>query len=187
MEAVSKDDLVLILKEMTERVEIGDSYEGYLNYLMPDPIEDESAPGGYRFEKGHDFDVEARFRVGNLDGQGGMKMIGETILPRDIPPELQNFDTEQLLLRLADRDNNISTLEIELRRCQSERSDSAAYAVRLQDEIGDLTTERRRLQQGLRHLYKHLENKDGIGLVIDTPGDSCGEIHPMIKPYLSSP
>jgi len=204
MEPVSKADLVLILKEMTERVEIGDSFEGYLNYLIPDPVEsgETTAEGEpvYTWEEGHDFDVEACFRVGNLDGQGGMKMIGVTF---DSPRKPNAYAVEpQVKLQdepLAQYQPNeykpfkgdvteltdlVDSLRHQLAICSSERSDSAAYAVRLQDEIGDLTTERRKILQGLRHLWHHLQNKEGIGAVIEVPGDSCGEIHPLLKQYL---
>jgi hypothetical protein len=63
---VTREELEAILEDMLIKVKAGDSLEGYLNYLMPDP--DLSAPGT--------FDVEARYRVGNLQGQGFMRMIG---------------------------------------------------------------------------------------------------------------
>jgi hypothetical protein len=62
---MTKDELLAVLDDMRERVAAGDSFEGFLNYLIPD--EPDKA----------EFAVEARYRVGNLDGQGGMRMIGE--------------------------------------------------------------------------------------------------------------
>jgi hypothetical protein len=75
----------------------------------------------------------------------------------------------------------VTSLRNELARCSQERTDSATLAVRLQDEIGQLTTERRLLIRGLRHLYEHLTTG---AMVIDTPGKACSEIHEGIKPYL---
>ena len=164
MEAVSKDDLITILKEITERVEIGDSWEGYLNYLMPEP--DETG----NFEDGHDFDVEARFRVGNLDGQGGMKIIGVEMGPNLLQQQIDGLVAHN------------KELEAHLALCSSERSESAVYAVRLQDELSLMREERRKLIRGLQHLYQHLST--GVLGEIDTPGKSCEEVHPLIKPYL---
>lgn len=66
---MSKDELLMILEEMHDLVEQDDSFEGFLNYLIPYP------PAGDPEEA--DFMVEARYRIGNTMGQGGMRMIGE--------------------------------------------------------------------------------------------------------------
>ncbi len=66
MEPMSKEELLSIIDEMGDRVGAGDSFEGFLNYLLPFPDDDDSIH----------FRVEVRFRVGNSEGQGGMKMIG---------------------------------------------------------------------------------------------------------------
>lgn len=66
MQPVTKDQLIEIIDDIRSRVAAGDSFEGYLNYLMPepdDPIEIVAR-------------VEARYRIGNSMGQGGMCMIG---------------------------------------------------------------------------------------------------------------
>lgn len=72
--ATTKDELLMILDDIRNKVEEGDSFEGFLNYLMPDytgiPEEDEKL-------KDIDFMVEARYRIGNSMGQGGMRMWGE--------------------------------------------------------------------------------------------------------------
>jgi hypothetical protein len=81
----------------------------------------------------------------------------------------------------------LDDLKTQLLQCQSERSNSAAYAVRLQDEASLLRTQVRELLQGVRHLMEHLENPEGMGgpnRTIFTPGHSCKEIHPLIKKYL---
>lgn len=64
----TKDELLAIIDDVRARVAAGDSYEGFLNYLMPEENDD--------WEK-VDFRVHARYRVGNLEGQGGMRVIGE--------------------------------------------------------------------------------------------------------------
>jgi hypothetical protein len=67
---VTRDELLDIIDDIRRRVSAGDSYEGSFEYLMPfdndmEPIE------------GADFVVTAAYRVGNLQGQGGMRMIGK--------------------------------------------------------------------------------------------------------------
>ena len=69
MQPMMRFELLALIDDMRRRVEAGDSFEGFLNYLMP---LDDVAPG-------IEFMVEARYRVGNLQGQGGMRMIGVTI------------------------------------------------------------------------------------------------------------
>lgn len=64
---MSKETLVVLLDDIKEHVEAGDSFEGFLNYLMPGPDDPDDA----------EFMVEARYRIGNLQGQGGMRIIGE--------------------------------------------------------------------------------------------------------------
>jgi hypothetical protein len=61
----SRDELAGVLREMTRRVEAGDSMEGFIEYLLPDEGDE---PDGFR--------VRARFRIGNLQGQGGMRIVG---------------------------------------------------------------------------------------------------------------
>ena len=69
MQPMTRHELLALLDDIRNRVEVGDSFEGFLNYLMPD---DDVAPDV-------EFMVEARYRVGNLQGQGGMRMIGVTM------------------------------------------------------------------------------------------------------------
>lgn len=63
---LTRSELLEVVDDMRQRIEVGDSFEGFLNYLMPEEGDD---PGGFR--------VEARYRVGNLQGQGGMRMVFE--------------------------------------------------------------------------------------------------------------
>lgn len=62
----SREQLVEMLEEIARKVEVGDSLEGFIEYALPDEGDD---PGGYR--------VRARFRVGNLQGQGGIRIVGQ--------------------------------------------------------------------------------------------------------------
>lgn len=65
---LSQGDLVLVLREMADRIEVGDSFEGSIEYSMP--IDEQDIPEDtYAM-------VRAAFRVGNRQGQGGMKVIG---------------------------------------------------------------------------------------------------------------
>lgn len=62
----SREEFVGVLQEVVRRVEAGDSLEGFIEYALPD---EGDGPDGFR--------VRARFRVGNLQGQGGMRIVGE--------------------------------------------------------------------------------------------------------------
>jgi hypothetical protein len=72
MQPMTRHELLALLDDIRRRVEAGDSFEGFINYLMPT---EDVAPDV-------EFMVEARYRVGNLQGQGGMRMIGVTMGPR---------------------------------------------------------------------------------------------------------
>jgi predicted transcriptional regulator len=71
---MSKETLLALLDDIRAHVEANDSFEGYLEYAMPwdaeagDPVTD-----GPEVE----FRVKAGYRVGNLQGQGGFRMIGK--------------------------------------------------------------------------------------------------------------
>ena len=61
---MSPVELAVLLREIADSVESGDSLEGSLEYLIP--------------EDGSDgLDVRASFRTGNRDGQGGIVVIGD--------------------------------------------------------------------------------------------------------------
>lgn len=59
-------DLLRVLDDVHEHIAAGDSFEGFVMYSMPDPDEPELA--------GADFGLVARYRIGNLDGQGGLRV-----------------------------------------------------------------------------------------------------------------
>lgn len=62
---LTRDQFVDVLTDLLERVKMGDSYEGYVEYLMPEEGDD---PDGFR--------VKAGYRIGNLQGQGGYRHVG---------------------------------------------------------------------------------------------------------------
>lgn len=64
---MTTDELAALLREIAERVELGDSWEGFIEYLIAD---DDELDASLR-------NVRARFRVGNRGGQGGYAFIGE--------------------------------------------------------------------------------------------------------------
>jgi hypothetical protein len=67
--------LLALLDDITARVRSGDSFEGTITWSIPeDPDADPQS-----------FDVTASYRIGNMQGQGGMRVIGEF---RELPPEL---------------------------------------------------------------------------------------------------
>jgi hypothetical protein len=63
---MSHEDLVALLSDVAQRVRTGDSFEGFIQWLLP---EDRDAPA-------RSFDVLARYRIGNTMGQGGMRIVG---------------------------------------------------------------------------------------------------------------
>lgn len=62
--AMSKEQLLAILDDIRARVAEGDSFEGSIEYLMPEPLGLEG-----------DFAVVASYRIGNTMGQGGLRLI----------------------------------------------------------------------------------------------------------------
>lgn len=87
MKPMTKEQFLLVLDDIRARVCQGDSFEGFLNYLMPQP---EDGPDAYAR-------VEARYRIGNSDGQGGMRMIG---IHMDGGPCDPMFPDERYMARL---------------------------------------------------------------------------------------
>jgi hypothetical protein len=71
---ISREALIGILEDILNRVRAGDSFEGSIEYLLP---EDMDAPA-------RSFDVRASYRIGNTMGQGGLRMIGEM---REVPDD----------------------------------------------------------------------------------------------------
>jgi hypothetical protein len=57
--------LAAVLRGMADLVEAGDSFEGSIEYLMPDPANLDA-----------EVMVRASFRIGNSMGQGGVRIIG---------------------------------------------------------------------------------------------------------------
>ena len=73
-EPVSKETLLAVLDDIRHHVEAGDSWEGYVEYTMPwnEEMGDRETDG-----KEIDFRLKAGYRIGNLQGQGGFRMIGK--------------------------------------------------------------------------------------------------------------
>lgn len=68
-EPLNQRDMEALFADLLTRITAGDSFEGYVNWLLPDP--DDGVPEGTVAM------VHARYRVGNSDGsQGGMRVIG---------------------------------------------------------------------------------------------------------------
>lgn len=62
MAKLKKTDLATVLRAMAEHVETGDSYDGYIEYHVD-------------FEAEDVFEVVARYRTGNTEGQGCMQTL----------------------------------------------------------------------------------------------------------------
>lgn len=73
---MSRNELVAVLEDILAHVKSGDSFEGFLNYLIP---------GMEAMEQGVEFVVEARYRIGNLQGQGGMRIYGKWVEIKEPP------------------------------------------------------------------------------------------------------
>lgn len=58
-------DVLNVLRAAAEHVAAGDSFEGTITWVMPTDEEE---------LEGYEFGMVARYRVGNLDGQGGVKV-----------------------------------------------------------------------------------------------------------------
>jgi hypothetical protein len=70
---MTQDELATVLEDIVTRVQTGDSFEGNITYAIPE--DGLAAPGS--------FDVMASYRVGNRQGQGGMRMIGRWVDARE--------------------------------------------------------------------------------------------------------
>lgn len=65
---MSKDELLAVLDDIRARVAEGDSWEGSIEYLIPEEP-----------SEAVEFAVNAGYRVGNSMGQGGFRQIGEWV------------------------------------------------------------------------------------------------------------
>lgn len=63
---LNKHELLAHLHAIVRGVESGDSLEGHINWMLPESDDDESFT----------WDVVGAYRVGNLEGQGGMIVLG---------------------------------------------------------------------------------------------------------------
>jgi hypothetical protein len=65
---MTKEQLLEVLDDIRTRVEHNDSYEGHIEWLMPEEGDD---------FKEIQFRVRAGYRIGNTMGQGGFRLIEE--------------------------------------------------------------------------------------------------------------
>lgn len=71
---VTKAMLLEVLREITALLEADDSFEGSLEYLVPDPNDPVTTVDGEPVQ----FMLRAAYRMGNATmGQGSLRMIGE--------------------------------------------------------------------------------------------------------------
>lgn len=71
---ITHDELLGILDDIRLRVATGDSFEGSIEWMIPE------APAGAR-----DFAVRASYRIGNSLGQGGMRLVGDMPATPQVP------------------------------------------------------------------------------------------------------
>jgi len=71
---MTRDEFLAVLDDIRDRVLRGDSMEGYVSWEIPW----HHAMGDAETDpEGDGFRVQAGYRIGNLQGQGGMRLIGE--------------------------------------------------------------------------------------------------------------
>lgn len=79
--AMDRHELAELLTDIRTRIELGDSFEGNLSWEMPIPFgelmgaPEAVTPPGWPSED-CEFWVHGVYRIGNLQGQGGVRMIG---------------------------------------------------------------------------------------------------------------
>lgn len=75
---VSREGLVAILRDMADSVAVQDSFEGSIEYSIPTEDEDAAVVASDLMlpEREGAFMVRASYRIGNRDGQGGVRMVG---------------------------------------------------------------------------------------------------------------
>jgi hypothetical protein len=81
-------ELAMVLDDMMKRVLDGDSYEGHIQYTMPEAMTPEEERAGWPSADA-EFWVTGAYRIGNLQGQGGMRMIGT------VPPAVAAQEPDQ--------------------------------------------------------------------------------------------
>lgn len=75
-EPMSRQQLAALLDDISARVKAGDSFEGYLNYTMPmDDWPEGQKPENWPSDD-CDFWVHGAYRIGNTQGQGGLRLLG---------------------------------------------------------------------------------------------------------------
>jgi hypothetical protein len=76
---MTKVELVSLFDGLAQLVGEGDSFEGFVEYQMPDvgPGIPDPPPEVYA-------NVRARYRIGNSMGQGGMRFVGELVPREDV-------------------------------------------------------------------------------------------------------
>lgn len=82
-EPLTKDELIQVLEDILHLVKIDDSFEGNIEYLMPDVDSPE----------GTDFLVRGVYRIGNSMGQGGVRMYG-TVPGMEVSRDGSRSDTQ---------------------------------------------------------------------------------------------
>lgn len=69
-EKMAKEDFVTVLNNIANRIMKGDSFQGRIEWdAMPDVGFDDLEPG--------ELMIQAVYRIGNSEGQGGYRFIGE--------------------------------------------------------------------------------------------------------------
>jgi hypothetical protein len=85
---MDRNTLAMLLDDVMHHVLDGDSFEGNISYNMPDP--EVAVREGWPSANA-EFWVTAVYRIGNREGQGGMRMIG-TVPTTPRPPRTDRED-----------------------------------------------------------------------------------------------
>jgi hypothetical protein len=94
---MTQGEIADFLDTMAAAVRAGDSFEGFIEYLLPDPPE----LGGEPVPDDTYAMVKASVRFGNSLGQGGVTLIGEVV--NDPPEQLTEAEILAEVLEMSER------------------------------------------------------------------------------------
>lgn len=80
---LTRGELAAVLADVLQGIESGDTLEGSIQFLQPSATMDEPTDADYM--------VMASYRIGNLNGQGGLRLLG-TLTEQVTPRELLGMD-----------------------------------------------------------------------------------------------
>jgi hypothetical protein len=74
---IDREALAHLLEEMAQVIREGDSFEGNFEYTMPEQLPEDFKNRDRWPSEDAEFWVRGVYRIGNINGQGGVRMIGQ--------------------------------------------------------------------------------------------------------------